>query len=118
MQTGKVGLQYGELVLSIGVNSGKRSLIKLREGGFMRDRGILHSDLVSKNKATVQTKGILFRRVTLEEYVVLMNRVAAPAYPKDAQTMINMLGLGEGSRVLEAGTGSGGLTLHLSKEGG
>lgn len=54
-------------------------------------------------------------RPTLEEYVLLMRRSATPTYPKDASAIVTLLDLAPGMRVLEAGTGSGGLTLFLAR---
>ncbi|KAK3739929.1 hypothetical protein QZH41_015974, partial [Actinostola sp. cb2023] len=44
-----------------------------------------------------------------------MKRVATPSYPKDIQAMLSMAQIRQGSCVLEAGTGSGALTLFLSR---
>ena len=41
--------------------------------------------------------------------------VRTPTYPKDASAMVTLLDLAPGMRVLEAGTGSGGLTLFLAR---
>lgn len=46
-----------------------------------------------------------------------MPRGPAPSYPKDVVALINMMDVGAGSRVLEAGSGSGGMTLYLSRAG-
>lgn len=108
------GFGYGEIVLFIRSN-GLRKLVKLCEGG-LKD-GIAHEELVGRESNYIQINGATFQRPTLEEYVVLMKRVPAPTYPKDAQTMVSMLDLAGGSHVLEAGAGSGGLTLYLSRIG-
>lgn len=109
------GFVYGELVLSAG-SKGPRKLLELCKGSTLG--GISHDDLVGRGSDYVETTGgRTYRRPTLEEYVVLMKRIAAPTYPKDAQTMVSMLDLAGGSRVVEAGAGSGGMTLHLSKNG-
>lgn len=44
-----------------------------------------------------------------------MPREATPTYPKDAATICFLLDLAPGMRVLEAGSGSGGLTLYLAR---
>lgn len=110
------GFEFGELILAIR-SSGVRKLVKLCEGGDKSCAGVTHNELVSRRTSYLQINGNTFRRPTLDEYVVLMKRTACPTYPKDAQTMVAMLALASGSRVLEAGTGSGGLTLYLSKNG-
>jgi tRNA A58 N-methylase Trm61 len=61
----------------------------------------------------------------LEDYVLLSRRLVTPIYPADANLIVNLLDLhpdasDEGSNepkleILEAGTGHGALTLHLSR---
>lgn len=110
-----LGFQYGELVLAFRPN-GNRVLIKLKEGGNFSQ--VCHEEIVASDTTFyTSVNGCIFRRPSLEEYVVLMDRIPAPTYPKDAQAMASMLDLGEGSCVVEAGSGSGGLTLQLSKSG-
>lgn len=53
-------------------------------------------------------------RVNLEDFVLNMPRSATPIYPKDACTILMMLNVSKGFNVLEAGSGSGGLTLYLA----
>ena len=108
------GFVYGEIILSAR-SKGPRKLLELCKGSTLGD--ISHDDLVGKGSEFVETSGRTFRRPTLEEYCVLMKRIATPTYPKDAQTMVAMLDLAGGSRVVEAGAGSGGMTLYLSKNG-
>ena len=114
MTRSPVGFQYGELILAIRA-CGSKSLFLLKQGGKYRQ--VTHDDLRGRDSVYVQCNGVTFRRPTLDEYVVLMERVPAPTYPKDAQTMVAQMDVGEGSRVVEAGAGSGGLTLQLSKNG-
>jgi tRNA (adenine57-N1/adenine58-N1)-methyltransferase len=49
----------------------------------------------------------------LSEYVVSMPRGAAIIYPKDAAHIVTMADVFPGARVVEAGAGSGALTLYL-----
>ncbi|MGB1589600.1 MAG: hypothetical protein ACPHDO_04615, partial [Candidatus Poseidoniaceae archaeon] len=51
----------------------------------------------------------------LPELVSGMARRAQTISAKDAGFLISKLGVGAGSKVLEAGLGSGGLSLHLAK---
>ena len=111
----KAGFQYGELILAVNSN-GRSSLIKLKERSAYKQI-ISHDEIIARNSTFIWLKQDCLKRPTLEEYVVKMKRIAAPTYPKDAQSMVAMLDIGEGSRVLEAGSGSGGLTLYLSKAG-
>jgi tRNA A58 N-methylase Trm61 len=58
---------------------------------------------------------VTLRRPSLEEYTLLMSRGATPSYCSVIYTAICMLDIGPGSKVVEAGTGSGAMTLHLSR---
>lgn len=60
---------------------------------------------------------IHIQRPSLEEYVLLMPRSATITYPKDIWVMMGMIDIGAGATVVEAGTGSGALTLYLSRLG-
>lgn len=62
-------------------------------------------------------KPVFIKRATLADYVIHMRRGATILFPKDAWTIIGLMDIGPGSVVLEAGTGSGSLTLHLSRHG-
>ena len=51
----------------------------------------------------------------LQELIAGMARRAQTISSKDAGFIITKLGIGPGDTVLEAGLGSGGLSLHLAK---
>ena len=53
-------------------------------------------------------------RPSLRDLVARMRRRAQIITPKDAQHLLYLTGVGPGSRVVEAGSGSGGLTLFLA----
>lgn len=80
-----------------------------------------HEIVIGKeeNEEVIHVKDLPFRirRPSLEQYVLHMKRVATPSYPKDIQAMLSMAEVGQGSVVLEAGTGSGAMTLFLSRAG-
>ncbi|EKX52374.1 hypothetical protein GUITHDRAFT_102275 [Guillardia theta CCMP2712] len=64
---------------------------------------------------THRGKSLLACPLTLEEYVLNMPRSATPIYPKDAAAIVMLADLENGMRVIESGTGSGGLSLFLSR---
>lgn len=118
----QLGLQYGELLLTVDKNEKKR-LFELKEGDCIHShKGMIkHTDIIGNQSGTTFTTHngakLLIRRPTLEEYVLIMKRGPTPSYAKDIWAIIGMLNIGPGSTVLEAGTGSGALTLYLSSAG-
>jgi tRNA (adenine57-N1/adenine58-N1)-methyltransferase len=110
--------QDGEQALLID-QRGKRHLIMLRKGEtFHSDRGwIPHDTIVGQPDGSwVRTsKGMryLALRPTLSEYVLDMPRGAQVIYPKDLAIVMFWADIFPGARVLEAGMGSGALTLAL-----
>ena len=113
-------MRFGDWAL-LEDKKGRRYLIRLKEGGrFSHHRGAVdHAEIVAAGSGGVvhthQGEPLFVYSPTLEEYVLLMQRGATVTYPKDAAAMVMMLDLAPGMRVLEAGTGSGGLALFLSR---
>lgn len=96
---------------------GSETKLKTRNG---KVNSLEHNLVIGKNNGDVlKLKDIPYRlqRVSLADYVLHMKRVATPSYPKDIQVMLSMADVRQGSFVLEAGSGSGALTLYLSSAG-
>ncbi|MGW6005349.1 tRNA (adenine-N1)-methyltransferase [Oerskovia enterophila] len=98
---------------------GRLHTITLATGAtFHTHRGYLnHEDLVGLPEGSVvrNTAGIeyLALRPLLADYVLSMPRGAAVVYPKDAGQIVAMADIYPGARVVEAGVGSGALTMSL-----
>jgi len=111
-------LQDGEQVLLID-QRGKRHLLFLRKSEtFHSDRGwISHDAVIGQPEGSWVRSSMGLRylalRPTLAEFVLDMPRGAQVIYPKDLAMILFWADVYPGCRVLEAGTGSGALTLAL-----
>ena len=98
---------------------GKLNTITLQAGGtFGTHRGDLkHDEIIGKPEGSVvhTTAGIEFLafRPLLSDFVLSMPRGAAIIYPKDSALIVTYGDIFPGSVVVEAGVGSGALSLYL-----
>lgn len=101
----------------------RRYLITLTEGGeFHTHAGpVPHADLIGQEEGiTVRSSaGSRFTAVrpTLAEFVLKMPRGAQVIYPKDLGQILLLADIFPGARVLEAGVGSGALSMTMLRAG-
>jgi tRNA (adenine57-N1/adenine58-N1)-methyltransferase len=116
--TSRGPLQAGERVQLTGPK-GRLNTITLSRGAvFGTHRGnINHDDIIGlpdgsviRNEAGTE---YLVLRPLLTDFVLSMPRGAAIIYPKDAASIITMGDIFPGARVVEAGVGSGALSMYL-----
>lgn len=111
-------LGYGDRVQLTGPK-GRLNTVTLVPGGeFHSHRGMIaHSDLVGLPDGSVVANNTgeeyLALRPLLSDFVMSMPRGAAIVYPKDAAQILSLADIFPGARVVEAGVGSGALSLHL-----
>jgi tRNA (adenine57-N1/adenine58-N1)-methyltransferase catalytic subunit len=116
--TGAPPLAEGEHVL-LRRKEGEAYLLALRKGPHqVEDLGVLDlsAALGQPEGCTIEVAGRAFQvlRPRLPDLVAQMRRRSQIITPKDAVTLLYLSGVAPGSKVLEAGTGSGGLTLFLA----
>jgi tRNA (adenine57-N1/adenine58-N1)-methyltransferase catalytic subunit len=98
---------------------GRHHTIALEAGReFHTHKGsFAHDALIGQPEGTVVTStggtAYLALRPLLADYVLSMPRGAAVVYPKDAAQIVAMADVFPGARVVEAGVGSGALTMSL-----
>ncbi|MEY4617855.1 MAG: hypothetical protein RL101_41 [Actinomycetota bacterium] len=98
---------------------GRLNTITLQKGGaFGTHRGELkHDDIIGKSEGSVISNhnGIeyLAFRPLLTDFVLSMPRGANIIYPKDSALIVTMGDIFPGAKVIEAGVGSGGLSMYL-----
>ena len=116
-------VRVGELVagdrVQITDRKGRRHTVWLESGGtFHTHHGqVAHDDIiVSPEGVVVESTGwmsYLALRPTLADITTAMPRGATVVYPKDAMVILGLADIGPGLTVVEAGAGSGALSLWL-----
>jgi tRNA (adenine57-N1/adenine58-N1)-methyltransferase len=98
---------------------GRQYAFTLKAGETFQYSGhrLAHDALIGQTDGSLVTlsggKQMLALLPTLAEYVLKMPRGAQVIYPKDLATIVVWADIYPGARVLEAGTGSGALTMAL-----
>jgi len=109
-----------DLVLILG-QDGRQFLVRLRSGGQLQThRGcIQHDELIGRPVGREVHSHLGYPFVVLEpgtcDLVRQLKRITQIMYPKDIGYTLLKLNIIPGSRVIEAGTGSGGLTLAVAR---
>lgn len=99
---------------------GKRYLVQLQPGRrFHSHLGMLeHDDLIGQPLGTTVHSqlghALLLLEPSLADLMTRIRRSTQIIYPKDAAYLVHKLSLRAGSHVIEAGTGSGALTIALA----
>lgn len=111
-------LQVGDRVTLTDPKGRRKSLVLKAGGVWHTTKGaVRHDDLIGRPDAVTVTSvgGVeyLAMRPILSEFMVSMPREAAVVYPKDAAQILMWADIHPGARVLEAGVGSGALSLAL-----
>jgi len=101
----------------------RRYLLTLVAGAaFHTHAGILaHDDLIGREEGSTVSgstgRSFLVLRPTLADVVLKMPRGAQVIYPKDLGAILMAADIGPGQRVLEAGVGSGALSMAVLRAG-
>ena len=112
----------GERVLLLD-RKARRYLLTLAEGGqFHTHAGwVAHDDLLGREEGVTarSTAGAWYQAVrpTLADFVLKMRRGAQVVYPKDLGAILVLADVYPGARILEAGVGSGALSMALLRGG-
>lgn len=110
---------YGDLVLIV-FDEKRKYLLRVEESkefhtdkGFFKLKDLIGLNYGSKYKTNL---GFEFRilKPTLPEIILKVPRKTQIIYPKDSGFILLLSSIGPGSRVVEAGSGSGALTLVLA----
>ena len=112
--------QVGERVLLIDHRKRKYLITLASDGEFHSHRGIVrHSALIGEPEGSIVRSGqgttFVAFRPTMSDFVLKMKRGAQVVYPKDIAAIIVYGDIFPGATVLEAGSGSGSLTLALAR---
>jgi len=116
-------LRAGERVL-LRDAKGRRYLVALVAGETFHFHGgaLAHDDLIGRPEGTAVRTNLDARltafRPRLADYLLKMGRGAQVIYPKDLGAILVWADVFPGAHVLEAGTGSGALTLGLCRAAG
>jgi tRNA (adenine57-N1/adenine58-N1)-methyltransferase len=115
----KLEISEGDYVL-LYLSQRKTFLVKVETGkSFHTHKGFIKfDDLIGKEcgSTVLSSLGIEFKALKplLRDYIMKSARQTQITYPKDVALIVMFSGIGPGSHVVEAGTGTGALTTALT----
>ena len=116
----KYVFREGDQVLVID-RKGRRYLVRLAEPSTFHSHlgNFSHADLIGREEGaritTSKGHALLAVKPTMADFTRQMPRIATVVYPKDLGAIIIYGDIFPGARVLEAGTGSGAVTIALTR---
>jgi tRNA (adenine57-N1/adenine58-N1)-methyltransferase len=115
-------LAAGERVLLVDPKDRRYLLTLVAGASFHTHAGVLaHDDIIGRNEGSTVAgstgRSFLVLRPTLSDIVLKMPRGAQVIYPKDLGAILIAADIGPGCRVLEAGVGSGALSMTVLRAG-
>src|SRR4030042_2867869 len=112
--------QTRDLVLLLG-KDGKRFIVRLSPGDQLHThRGFInHDDILGQPLGSILTSHLgspfYLLRPSLHDLIMNVRRESQIVYPKESGYVLLKLNILPGSRVIEAGTGSGAMTIVLAR---
>lgn len=112
-------IEEGDLVQLVGLRHAFH-LVKIKKGNIIQThRGTIpHDDLIGKNWGSQVTSHMgnpfFLLKPSIADLVQTTKRNTQIIYPKDIGYILMTMGIGPGSKVIEAGCGSGGFTRALA----
>ncbi len=115
-------LEAGERVLLIDPKERRYLLTLVAGASFHTHAGVLaHDDIIGSSEGCRVTgstgRSFLVLRPTLSDIVLKMPRGAQVIYPKDLGAILIAADIAPGQRILEAGVGSGALSMTVLRGG-
>ena len=112
--------QEGDLVLLIGKDKKSFQVVLERGGELQTHQGILpHDDILDqplgRQVCTHLGRELLVMQPSTADLIRSTKRTTQIMFPKDIGYLLLRLNIYSGARVIEAGTGSGGLTIALAR---
>ncbi len=112
-------IKEGSLVYLV-IDRKRRYVVRVKgEGVFGTDKGFIRfSDILGKpygsHVYTSRNVRVYMLKPLHYDYLYSYKRITQVIYPKDSSYMVYIAGIGPGSRVVEAGIGTGYLTTYLA----